>query len=82
MAFHHPHPKAEIHVVVIPKDHVASILDSLALDGDLLVSMHLAVQKAARAFSLDETRFSVRAYAATPGVIPHMHWHILSLGIQ
>lgn len=27
LAFHHPRPKAEIHVVVIPKEHISSILD-------------------------------------------------------
>ena len=26
LAFHHPRPKSKIHVVVIPKDHVKSIL--------------------------------------------------------
>jgi histidine triad (HIT) family protein len=36
LAFHHPQPKAEIHVVVIPKEHVQSILDPRALDGALL----------------------------------------------
>ena len=27
LAFHHPRPVAKIHVVVVPKDHVASILE-------------------------------------------------------
>jgi histidine triad (HIT) family protein len=81
LAFHHPHPQDEIHVVVIPKDHVVSILDPLALDGALLVSMLLAVQKTARVLKLDETGFYVCINAATPGVTPHMHWHILGPGI-
>ena len=37
LAFHHPLPQAEIHVV-IPKQHVPSLLDPLALDGRLLSS--------------------------------------------
>ena len=39
LAFHHPSPAAEVHVVVIPKSHVPSLLDPTALDGDLLSSM-------------------------------------------
>ena len=39
LAFHHPRPAAEIHVVVVPKCHVPSLLDTAALDGDLLSSM-------------------------------------------
>ena len=81
LAFHHPLPTAEIHVVVIPKLHVASLLDPMALDGALLSSMVQAIQNAARALGLDETGFYVRANAAAPGVTPHLHWHVVGPGI-
>ncbi len=81
LAFHHPTPKAEIHVVVIPKAHVGSILDPLALDGDLLTSVVRAVQETARQLGLDEAGFFVRTNAAAPGVTPHMHWHVVGPGI-
>ena len=81
LAFHHPTPQAEIHVVVIPKQHVASLLDPQALDGALLSSMLRAIQETARALGLDQTGFYVRANAAAPGVTPHMHWHIYGPGI-
>jgi histidine triad (HIT) family protein len=81
LAFHHPKPKAEIHVVIIPKEHVLSILDPKALDGVLLSSMVLAVQKTAVKLGLDRTGFYVRTNAAGPGVTPHMHWHVMGPGI-
>jgi len=81
LAFHHPQPQAEIHVVVIPKTHVPSLLDPLALDGALLSSMMLAIQNVARQLGLDQTGFYVRANAAAPGVTPHMHWHVRGPGI-
>jgi len=81
LAFHHPRPVAEIHVVVIPKAHVPSLLDPAALDGALLSSMVLAVQRTARGLGLDEVGFTVRAHAAAPGVTPHMHWHVTGPGI-
>jgi len=81
LAFHHPEPTAEIHVVVIPKTHVSSLLDPLALDGALLSSMLQAIQNAARELGLDKTGFYVRANAAAPGVTPHMHWHIKGPGV-
>ena len=81
LAFHHPRPAAAAHVVVIPKSHVPSILDDMALDGDLLTSMIRAVQAAAKALDLlDGTGFYVRANAAAAGVTPHMHWHVLGPG--
>lgn len=81
LAFHHPQPQAEIHVVVIPKSHVPSILDPAALDGALLSSMVQAVQATARELGLDRSGFFVRANAAAPGVTPHMHWHVKGPGI-
>jgi histidine triad (HIT) family protein len=81
LAFRHPNPQSEIHVVVIPKNHVPSILDPLALDGALLSSMVLAVQQTAQQLGLDQKGFYVRANAADPGVTPHMHWHIRGPGI-
>lgn len=81
LAFRHPQPGAEIHVVVIPKSHVSSILDPMALDGELLASMVLAVQEVARELGLDRTGFHVRANAASPEVTPHMHWHVVGPGI-
>ena len=79
IAFHHPRPQAETHVVVVPKSHVPSILDETALDGDLLRSMVAAIQTTANSLGLLSGKgFYVRANAAAPGVTPHMHWHVLS----
>lgn len=78
LAFHHPRPSARPHVVVIPKEHVPSLLDQKALDGALLESMIRAVQHAVAAVGLDQGNgFYLRANAAAPGVTPHMHWHVL-----
>lgn len=77
LAFHHPRPSATPHVVVIPKQHVASLLASEALDGTLLVSMLTAVQAAAREIGVDSPPgFYIRANAANPNATPHMHWHV------
>lgn len=81
LAFHHPKPVAEVHVVVVPKEHVASMLDEAALDGNLLASMMRAIQATATSLELTNGEgFYVRANAAAPGVTPHMHWHILGPG--
>ena len=77
LAFHHPNPVSEVHVVVIPKEHVSGLLDPKALNGILLTSMLRAVQHIAASLGLDRAGFYVRANAAAPGVTPHMHWHVL-----
>lgn len=69
LAFHHPRPSAQPHVVIIPKEHVPSLLDEKALDPDLLLSMIRAVQRAAISLGLDRDEgFYIRANAAAPGL--------------
>ena len=80
LAFHHRDPEADVHVVVIPKDHIACILDAKALDGRLLSSMVRAVQEVAGRLGLVDRGFYVRTNAASPDVTPHMHWHVSGPG--
>jgi len=81
LAFHHPKPVAEVHVVVVPKTHVAGLMDETALNGNLLSSMIRAIQQTASSLGLLDGRgFYVRANAAAPGVTPHMHWHVIGPG--
>jgi histidine triad (HIT) family protein len=82
LAFHHPDPGAPIHVVIIPKAHVASLLSEEVRDGALLSSMLRAIQQAADSLGLDKVGFFVRANAAAPGVTPHMHWHVMGPGLD
>lgn len=82
LAFHHPRPKSPVHVVVIPKQHVPSLLDPLALDPLLLQAMVRAIQQVARALELERAGFFVRTNVAAPGVTPHLHWHLRGPGID
>jgi diadenosine tetraphosphate (Ap4A) HIT family hydrolase len=81
IAFHHPDPAAPIHVVVIPKAHIASLLAPEALDGELLRAVINAVQVVTAMIGLDRTGFYMRINAATPDVTPHMHWHVMGPGV-
>ena len=81
LAFHHPKPVADVHIVVIPKAHVGGLMDGAALDGNLLSSMVQAVQQTATSTGLlSGEGFYARANAAAPGITPHMHWHIVGPG--
>jgi len=81
LAFEHPYPAHQIHGVVIPRAHVASLLAPEALNGDLLTSMLRGVQAVARGLGLEDKGFQLQANAAAPGVTPHMHWHVVGPGL-
>ncbi len=81
LAFHHPMPTAEVHVVVILKKHIGSILDEEATDGVFLSSLIIAIQNVAHLLELDKRGFYIRSNAAADGVTPHLHWHVDGPGI-
>jgi histidine triad (HIT) family protein len=81
LAIHHPYPEAEIHAVVVPKNHVESLMSAEFRDASLLLSMLTAVQEVARKLGLDRSGFRVEANAIAPGVTPHVHWHVIGPGV-
>jgi histidine triad (HIT) family protein len=75
-AFNDIHPKAPVHVLVVPKRHVEN-LDELD-DAELAGQMLMAVREVAHAMGL-EGRFRVVLNNGRPAgqVIDHLHFHVL-----
>jgi len=79
LAFDDINPMAPVHVVIIPKKHIATLLDvdapNIAIVGDLL----LAAQKVARIKGVAEKGFRVVINCNAEGgqVVFHLHMHVL-----
>ena len=69
------HPKAPIHVLVIPRQHIE--LDEV--NGELAGKLLLAARDIARKLGIDKTGFRVIINHGEHGgqEIPHLHLHIL-----
>ncbi len=79
VAFHDIRPQAPLHVLVIPRKHVTSLLD-LALDDDALVgSMVRTARDLARSFGLDERGFRLVLNCGRDAgySVHHIHLHLL-----
>lgn len=79
LAFHDIHPKAPVHVLVIPKRHIPSLADAQAEDALLLGRLLICVTQVADRLGLRErgwrTVFNTRKDAGQE--IFHIHAHIL-----
>lgn len=79
LAFHDANPRAPVHVLVIPKKHIATLDDldeeDCALAGELL----LASQKVARRTGLAENGFRtvINCRADAGQEVFHLHLHIM-----
>jgi len=79
LAFDDINPMAPVHVIIIPKKHVATLLDieaeNITVTGDLI----LAAQKVAKIKGVAEKGFRVVINCNAEGgqVVFHLHMHVL-----
>lgn len=78
-AFHDISPAAPTHVLVIPKQHIASLMELKEIDQTVIVKIMTAIQKIAKEFGLDEKGFRVVNNVGEEGgqTVNHIHFHLL-----
>jgi histidine triad (HIT) family protein len=79
LAFDDIHPMAPVHVIIIPKTHIATLLDLNPADSALLMSLSRAVQEVARIKGIDKSGFRTVVNTNKEGgqIIFHLHVHVL-----
>lgn len=79
LAFNDIHPAAPVHVVIIPKAHVPTLMDLKPGDSALLASLGNAVQEVARIRGIDKSGFRTVINTNKEGgqIIFHLHVHVL-----
>ncbi|WP_232697302.1 histidine triad nucleotide-binding protein [Brevibacillus daliensis] len=78
-AFHDISPMAPVHILIIPKKHIPSVMGITAEDKDLIGHLHLAIQHIAKEMNLDEEGFRVITNTGKNGqqTVFHLHYHIV-----
>jgi histidine triad (HIT) family protein len=73
------HPRAPVHVMVIPKDHIASAMDLTDEHGQLLGRLFAAAAQVARQEGLHERGFRLALNVGEHAgmTIPHLHLHMV-----
>ena len=79
LAFHDINPQAPLHVLVIPKDHIANALDVRAKHSDVLGAMILLAQEVARSDGAAESGFRLVMNCGRDAgqAVDHLHLHLL-----
>lgn len=79
IAFHDISPAAPVHVVVIPKKHIESLLALGDEDENLMGHMMHTIAKIAADLGLDEKGFRIVANTKEDGgqTVKHLHFHLL-----
>ena len=77
LAFKDINPQARIHIVVVPKEHVKSVIEAK----DRIISdIFLAIQKIAKEQGIESTGFRVITNCGEDAgqTVNHLHFHILA----
>ncbi len=79
MAFKDISPAAPVHLLVIPRKHIPTLLDLNESDTELVGRLHLVAADLARAFNVDNQGFRV-IFNCGPDAgqaVYHLHLHLL-----
>jgi histidine triad (HIT) family protein len=78
LAFHDIHPKAPVHLLLIPKKHIKSLLQLKPSDAALISHLLLTLSVLAKKHGLEEG-FRTIIYTGEKGgqEIEHLHFHLL-----
>jgi histidine triad (HIT) family protein len=78
LAFHHTRPAYPVHIVVIPKRHIASLLDLADKDDPLLVEMFAIMKQMAAQVVKAHGACRVVTNLGSYQDSAHLHWHVIS----
>ena len=79
LAFRDIRPQAPVHVLIIPKEHLASTAELTEDDGDLLVEVAQMAKWIAAAEGVAESGYRVVTNTGPDGgqTVGHLHFHLL-----
>ncbi len=78
-AFRDINPQAPVHVLIIPKKHMANILETSALVDGTMNALTCAIAKVAKIEGVDKSGFRVISNCGKDGAqsVNHLHFHLL-----
>lgn len=79
LAFKDINPLAPVHVLIIPKEHLANVLDINEYNADLIGHIHLVAKKLATEAGIAEKGFRLVTNCNGEGgqLVFHLHYHLV-----
>lgn len=80
LAFKDINPAAPIHILVIPKKHIESLLKLEGTDYELVGKIHKVINKLAKDLNIEEEGFRVIVNCGKDAgqEVMHLHYHLLA----
>jgi histidine triad (HIT) family protein len=82
VAFNDINPKARVHILIVPKEHIKSIKHLGNGHKELIGEMVLAAQKIAKEKNLEGYKLVINVGREGGQLVDHLHLHLLSPDIR
>ena len=82
VAFNDVNPKAKVHILIIPKEHIESIKHLEHIHKDLIGEMFFAAQKIAKEKNLDGYKLIINVGREGGQLVDHLHLHLVSPDVK
>ena len=76
LAYHHTRPYWPVHIVVIPKKHISSLLTIEAADASLLLELIEVIREVAAEVVASQGACRVLTNLGNYQDSKHLHWHV------
>ena len=77
IAFHHPRPGYSVHILLVPKRRLGSLLDLSAADADFTADLFETVQSLVAEFELEKRGYRLIANGGPYQEVPYLHFHLI-----
>lgn len=77
VAFPDINPSADIHILIVPKQHIGGISDLTSEYGSLLAEVYQVVKKLVAEHNLTNDAYRVVVNGGKAQHVPHIHFHLL-----
>ncbi|MGH7203458.1 MAG: HIT domain-containing protein [Candidatus Levyibacteriota bacterium] len=78
LAYYAREPLWPIHIIVIPKHHITSILDFAEVNSQIIVDLMKTISQVAKEVTKEHGQCRIMTNAGEYQHTKHLHWHIFS----
>lgn len=78
IAFRHPEPIYQVHILLVPKKAISNLLEISEEDSDLIKELIPLVQKVVIDLQLEQTGYRLITNGGIYQDIPQLHFHLVS----
>jgi histidine triad (HIT) family protein len=78
VAFHHPKPGYQTHILIVPKQNIPGILALTEAETSIVGDVILATQHLVKELNLEPGGFSLLVNGGAYQDVQQVHWHLIS----